>query len=201
MRNLSLQEQCWSCKDVIKITALLCPTCHKIQPLREMNEFQRLDLETSFELDLVHLEKQYFQLQRKLHPDNFVGASALEKDFSRLHSAAVNHSYIILKDPLKRAECFLQIQGFSLSDKNIGLEDANLLMEIMEMREAIDVASSSNALAQVLNHARDIFEKGLEDLSHYFVQKVYAHAVKELQHLKYINNIMQECCVQLKKFA
>jgi len=201
MKNSSLQESCWACKDMIEMNAFLCPKCHKIQPLREMNEFQRLSLDSCFELDLVHLEKQYFQLQRKLHPDNFVGASALEKDFSKSHSAAVNHSYIILKNPLKRAEHLLQIQGVALSDKSTGVEDPNLLMEVMEMREAIDEVKSASALAHLSNHIRHIFEKGLEDLNHYFIQKLYAQAFKELQRLKYINNIMHECSVLLKKFV
>src|SRR3546814_139679 len=166
-----------------------------------MDEFKRLSLAPCFNINLEELENKYFQLQRTLHPDNFIGATSLEKDFSKLHSAALNQGYTILKDPLKRAEHLLKIQGFDLSNKNTEVEDPNLLIEVMEMREAVDEAKSAGTLVQISNHIRHRFEKGLVELESYFSKRTYAQAFNELQRLKYIENILHECVVQLKKIV
>lgn len=200
MRTPPSQDICWSCKQTVDSIEFLCPSCDKIQPLREMDEFKRLSLKPQFELNLDQLEKTYFKLQRRLHPDVFMSASELEKGFSRLHSAALNKAYTVLKDPLKRGELLLQIQGFSLSnEKGMNLDDPGLLIEMMEMRETLEEAESVIALTQVSNQTHHMFQEGLEKLKMYFVKKEYSPALKELQRLKYVSNIMHECCVRLKK--
>ena len=54
----------------------------------------------------------------------------------------VNHAFRTLQDPVLRAEHILREQGIDLAESEKTLEDPELLMEIMESREALDEATS-----------------------------------------------------------
>lgn len=103
-----------------------------------INYFDLLGLPVSFDTDLTQLESAYFGAQRQYHPDRFVTKSSEERAKAAGLSANVNDAYHTLKTPLKRAQHLLALSGVTILDEaNSTKPDKALLMEVMELQEAI----------------------------------------------------------------
>ena len=107
-----------------------------------------------FALDAADLDRRYFALQRQLHPDRFVTKSARERAISQSQATSLNAAYETLKDPLERAAYLLKRMGVDI-DPGDGatINDPALLMEAMEMREALAEARDAAAIATVAGAA------------------------------------------------
>ena len=53
-------------------------------------------------IEMPRLEQKFLQLSWKLHPDNFVNASAEDQADSLKRSSALNDAYRVLRDPVAR---------------------------------------------------------------------------------------------------
>lgn len=102
-----------------------------------MDAFDVLGLVPAFDLDAKLLEQRYRDLQRALHPDRFVAASASERRASLARAVDVNDAYRALRDPLSRAETLFVRYGGSLTEDARRTAEPALLMEIMELREEL----------------------------------------------------------------
>jgi molecular chaperone HscB len=85
-------------------------------------------------LDPADLEKRFYSLSRKLHPDNFYRASKEEQESSLEQSARLNDAYRTLRDPFARAEYLLTLEGRQVDEKGPGVPP-ELLEEVFELRE------------------------------------------------------------------
>lgn len=65
-------------------------------------------------------------------------------------SSLVNRAFTTLQNPVLRAEYILREQGIDLSESEQTLEDPELLMQIMESREALDEATSQEQVDVIL---------------------------------------------------
>jgi molecular chaperone HscB len=101
-----------------------------------MDAFDVLGLAPSFDLDPQQLEQRYRDLQRALHPDRFVKAQASERRASLARAVSVNDAYRALRDELKRAQILIARHGGEPSEPGQAADPA-LLMEVMELREAL----------------------------------------------------------------
>jgi molecular chaperone HscB len=98
--------------------------------------FSLLSLNPSFDIDLQELEKAYFAQQRLFHPDRFVGKPHAERLVALGKSADINKAYETLKNPLKRAQYLLHLQGIAVgTDHDTVKPTQALLMEVIELRE------------------------------------------------------------------
>src|SRR5919197_3804638 len=75
------------------------------------DHFERLGLPRRFSLDRAALEREYLARSRALHPDYHQLGSSAEQAASVELSAALNEAYTTLKDPFKRAEYLLRLDG------------------------------------------------------------------------------------------
>ena len=57
------------------------------------------------------LEKAFYQMSRKLHPDVYATASGREQEWSLQQSSLLNDAYRTLKDPIARTEYLLKLEG------------------------------------------------------------------------------------------
>src|SRR5216683_629469 len=94
------------------------------------NPFEILNLEKSYRLDLQLLENHYFEAQKKWHPDQFFKATDQEKTEALKTSTAVNQAYLVLKNPLSRAEYLLKAEGIEPLS-----HDPTFLGTVMEWNE------------------------------------------------------------------
>lgn len=112
------------------------------------NYFELFELQAVFDIEVTELDQRFQQLQRVLHPDKFASASDAERRWSVQAASRVNEAYQTLKQPLKRANYMLELQGLMLNEETDTQMDPMFLMEQMELREALgDVESASDPFA------------------------------------------------------
>ena len=119
--------------------------------------FTLLSLPQTFDLNPAALEAAYFAAQRQYHPDRFAGKSAEEKLKAAQKSSDVNEAYNTLKHPLKRAKHLLSIHGITVLDEaNSAKPDQSLLIEIMELQEAIAEGNKPDITALITACEKDL---------------------------------------------
>jgi molecular chaperone HscB len=167
---------CWSCSIGHNDSTLFCPHCSKIQPPPGGDYFSVFGLEPRLNLDLTALEHEFHRLSRKLHPDRFARALDNEKQWSLADTALLNDAYRTLKDPLRRTEYLLKLQGAEIGEEFSGKDrkdpsrvPADLLeevfelnMQLEEMRAARKLGDADEALEASLVQAREKFRVMLE---------------------------------------
>jgi molecular chaperone HscB len=102
---------CWACSVAHNESTLFCPDCSKIQPPSSGDYFSVFGLAPRLNIDLSALEQEFHRLSRRLHPDRFARASENEKEWSLADTALLNDAYRTLKDPLRRTEYLLKLEG------------------------------------------------------------------------------------------
>ncbi len=139
----SAPTQCWSCSNPLRLADLFCSACGRMQPLAtEVNYFEVFALPRKLRLDTAALEREFYRLSRRLHPDVYARASQQEQDWSLANSSLLNDAYRTLKDPVKRTEYLLQLEGIVSADQGgTKKEDrvpADLLEEVFELNMQLD---------------------------------------------------------------
>jgi molecular chaperone HscB len=109
-------HSCWSCGDMR--AAHFCESCGKVQPPAPVDYFKFFDLPRRLNLDGKALEKDFYELSRKLHPDLSARASAQEQEWSLEQSSLLNDAYRTLRDPIKRTEYLLHLEGVELEEQS-----------------------------------------------------------------------------------
>ena len=88
------------------------------------------------------LEREFYRLSRRLHPDVYARASQQEQDWSLANSSLLNDAYRTLKNPVKRTEYLLKLEGIVSPDQGgTKREDrvpADLLEEVFELNMQLD---------------------------------------------------------------
>ena len=135
--------RCWLCSNPLRSADLFCSACGRIQPLSAtVNYFEVFGLPRKLRLDSAALEREFYRLSRRLHPDVYARASQLEQEWSLANSSLLNDAYRSLKDPVKRTEYLLQLEGIVSADQGgTKKEDrvpADLLEEVFELNMQLD---------------------------------------------------------------
>ena len=152
-----------------------CPKCGVIQPLaRGTDHFRFLGIPRKLWIAMDELEERFHQLSWKLHPDNFVRASAEERDMSLERGSQLNDAYRALRDPVARVEYLLALEGMRKEGATKQQAPPELLEEVFELNESLDELRSARgahqdgaelaALRQRLEEAARGFEARLADV-------------------------------------
>lgn len=107
---------CWSCGDMR--AAHFCSACGKVQPPVPVDYFTFFGLPRKLNVDLVRLEREFYELSRKLHPDLYARAESREQEWSLEQSSLLNDGYRTLKDPIKRTAYLLRLEGVELEEQS-----------------------------------------------------------------------------------
>jgi molecular chaperone HscB len=95
-----------------------CEACGKVQPPAPVDYFTFFALPRKLNLDVAALEKDFYELSRKLHPDLNARAGSKEQEWSLQQSSLLNDAYRTLKDPIKRTQYLLQLEGVELEEQS-----------------------------------------------------------------------------------
>ena len=109
-------QLCWSCGTMR--AAHFCKACGKVQPPVPVDYFTFFGLPRKLNLDVSALEKDFYELSRKLHPDLNAREGSLEQEWSLQQSSLLNDAYRTLKDPIKRTQYLLQLEGVELEEQS-----------------------------------------------------------------------------------
>ena len=144
-----------------------------------MDYFEFFGLPRKLTLDVVALEKQFYAMSRKLHPDRFAGKSVEEQEAALAQSSLLNDAYRTLKDPILRTQYLLKLEGVELEEQSKAATDAarasgmekkqvvppelleevfELNMQLQEMRMANQMGEDEPELRRDLMTAKDAFD-------------------------------------------
>jgi molecular chaperone HscB len=109
-------QSCWSCGTMRAVH--FCKSCGKVQPPAPVDYFTFFGLPRKLNLDVTVLEKDFYELSRRLHPDLNAGAGSQEQEWSLQQSSLLNDAHRTLKDPIKRTQYLLQLEGVELEEQS-----------------------------------------------------------------------------------
>jgi molecular chaperone HscB len=107
---------CWSCGEMR--AAHFCSACGKVQPPAPADYFTFFGFPRKLNVDTTALEREFYSLSRKLHPDIYAQADNREQEWSLEQSSLLNDAYRTLKDPIKRTEYLLHLEGVELEEQS-----------------------------------------------------------------------------------
>ncbi|MCA9539545.1 MAG: Fe-S protein assembly co-chaperone HscB [Myxococcales bacterium] len=149
--------KCWQCGLAAEAGAVFCAACKTLLPPDPtIDHFARLGLERRFAQDADQIAAQHRQRQRQVHPDRFVGRGERMGVLSMQHATALNDAVRVLRDPVRRADYLLTLRGVSMHDDRGVKLDPAFLMEVIELREAIEELTGTDAHVERSRLGREI---------------------------------------------
>lgn len=109
--------------------------------------FEFLELPRNLDIDPKDLEQRFYAFSRKYHPDVHARRSAAERAQAEEAAALLNDAYRTLRDPIKRAQYLLKLEGFDIGEQGTKDVPPELLEEVFELNEAIEESGHGEALA------------------------------------------------------
>jgi molecular chaperone HscB len=149
-----------------------------------MDFFTFFTLPRKLTLDVPALEKQFYTLSRKLHPDRFASKPLAEQEAALAQSSLLNDAYRALKDPILRTQYLLGLEGVELEEQSKAateaartsgvekkqivppdlLEEAfELNMQLEEMRMAKKMGEDDPQLRKDLLAAKQTFDTKMSE--------------------------------------
>jgi molecular chaperone HscB len=135
------------------------------------DHFSLFGLPRKLWIEMTALERKFLQLSWKLHPDNFVNASAQAQELSLRESSQLNDAYRVLRDPVARVAYLLEVEGTRKEGEQKQQAPPELLEEVFELNESLDelrdAKSSGSDLASLksrLESAQNSFQKKLGEV-------------------------------------
>ncbi len=110
-----------------------------------MDHFEVFALPRRLSIDAAELQRRFYELSRRHHPDFHQGASAAEQARVLEASARVNAAYRALRDPIARIEYLVRLEeGRETKDGASPRPQAppELLAEMFEIQEALQEAKA-----------------------------------------------------------
>jgi molecular chaperone HscB len=144
-----------------------------------MDYFNFFNLPRKLTLDVVALEKHFYTMSRRLHPDRFASKPAAEQEAALAQSSLLNDAYRTLKDPILRTQYLLKMEGVELEEQSKAATEAaratgeqkkqvvppelleevfELNMQLQEMRAANEMGEDEPELRRDLMTAKDAFD-------------------------------------------
>ena len=117
------------------------------EPEADQTYFEMFSLPRKLSIDTAALERDFYKLSRKLHPDLYARKSVDEQAWSLRQSSLLNDAYRALKDPIARTAYLLKIEGMRIEDENSENRDpqakqnrvpADLLEEVFELNMQLE---------------------------------------------------------------
>ena len=174
---------CWSCGTMRELH--FCSACGKVQPPVPVDYFTFFGFPRKLNIDNGQLEREFYDLSRKLHPDLYARADKQEQQWSLEQSSQLNDAYRTLKDPIRRTQYLLRLEGIELEEQSkTATEQAratgevkkqvvppdlleevfNLNMELQQLRTQKQMGEDDPALIEELSRHRLELEEKFEGL-------------------------------------
>ncbi len=138
---------CWSCHAQLSVRAMFCNHCGSIQPVRDIDHFQRMGMEKKVDIDLQGLEKNHASLQRTFHAERFMIRSQQEKTYAAKHREAVQMAFDSLRDPVSRSRYWLMLNKQEAKESSTQQNSA-IISELHSMYEGASDTVALDKLAQ-----------------------------------------------------
>lgn len=101
----------------------------------------------------------------------------------------LNEAYKAIQDPLYRARYLLALRGIDVEDESAKTEANELLMEVMDVREAVEEAENEDDLAPLREENNIRMAESVAILEEAFANEDIQRAAEEAIRLRYWANI------------
>ena len=154
------------------------------------NYFDLLGIAQSYSIDLPALEKAYFAQQRLFHPDRFAGKPTAERMAALQRSADINKAYDALKNPLKRAQYLLHLQGFAVGTEADNVKPSQaLLMDVLGWREQAEETADKSRL---ISELKALHESCIAGIAASYLAKKWDEMAQLTLKLGYVIKTLEE---------
>ena len=166
--------------------------------------YELFGIPRNLNIPLDDLQNRFYALSRELHPDRFMRKPEAERLRALDMSSALNDAYRTLKDPIKRAQYLLGLEGFEIGEQRSKDVPPELLEEVFELNMAIEeMRGGDDSARPQLEQAEKNFSGMLgdvdEQLQTLFQQYdgansrgVLVEIRNALNRRKYIQNLVSE---------
>ena len=165
-------------------------------PINTKDFFALFDLPSSFSLDERLLEESYHRLQLENHPDKFSGEDEASRMRAVQVTSLINGAYETLKSPLLRAGYLLGQKGFDVEKVSQSDLDMDLLMEQMQLREALaELPKDSSSLPELEELKQDVnskLKKRQQSFSDFIEQADFSAAKKVFHEMQFLFKLLAE---------
>jgi molecular chaperone HscB len=127
--------------------------------------FEVFGLPRKLQVDLEALQRRFYELSRRHHPDFHQGAGAEAQAQALEASALVNRAYRALRDPVARVQYLIALEeGREVREETTAKPRApmDLLAEMLEVQEALEEAKSGGLTEETTGRLRSERQR-LED--------------------------------------
>lgn len=129
----------------------------------QSTDFEIFGLPPAFALDRAQLDERWKALQREAHPDRHAAADAQTQRQAMQWSVRINEAYQRLKDPIKRAAYLCELHGAPVEAENNTRMPPAFLVQQMEWREALEEASTLDALEDMADEVAGARARMIEE--------------------------------------
>jgi len=171
--------------------------------------YELFGLPRQLNISLDDLQKRYYELSRQLHPDRFMRKPEAERQRALDMSSALNDANRTLKDPIKRAQYLLKLEGFDMGEQGSKDVPPQLLEEVFELNMALEeMRGGDDSARPQLEQAESNFTRMMEEVDQRLqaLFENYDSAPRRetlgeirgaLNRRKYIQNLLNEVHAEL----
>jgi len=172
-----------------------------------MRFYEALDLVPRLALDLDDVKRRFYERSRQWHPDRFSQAGKEDQETALEMSAVLNDAFRTLRDPVARAEYFLEENGIVASKT----PPPELLEEVFELNMALEELRDGDesawprlmdAQTRFVKMRNDI-DAGLEELFRAYDesgnQPILGEIRRALDRRRYVSNLVSEVQKELTR--
>lgn len=164
--------------------------------------FTLFGLTPAFAIDPAALEEAYFREQKKHHPDRYVSREDAERRQAQQRSVDINLAYEVLKNPLKRAQYLLFMQGVHVgSDEDSVKPSHTLLVENMEWREEVEAAKNAAQLSKLDESLKQMIAESLKVIDTAFAKAQWQEMAQETLRFGYLLRTQEEIAQKKYRLA
>jgi molecular chaperone HscB len=133
------------------------------------DHFETFGLERRLAIDTAALQRRFYELSRRWHPDFHQGAPPDQQARALEASARVNAAYRALRDPVARVEYLVRLEEGRDTREGAAVKPAAppaLLAEMFEIQEALEEARGgplTDALRTSLTAQRDVLRARMSE--------------------------------------
>lgn len=160
------------------------------------SHFELFGLPPTYALEAEALERNYRDIQSRVHPDRFAHAGDAERRASLQWTTRVNEAYRTLKDPVQRGKHLLELHGVDVAFETNTQMPSEFLMQQLELREELESALARKDDA-ALDRLRGGLSKSKKSLEKQIGESIdgakdYARAAELVRKLMFLDRLDAE---------
>ncbi|CAL4325662.1 Fe-S protein assembly co-chaperone HscB [Buchnera aphidicola] len=155
-----------------------------------MNYFKLFNLPEIFDINIAELNKNFYTLQKKFHPDLYIKNDTFTKDKKKKKIYIINEGYRNLKDPLKRINHIFMLNKLNFKDKKRYPVTFSVLEQQLKLNFELETLTSKvinkDKIISFIQRNNSLIQNLFKKISFNIMKKEWTLAVNLYQELKFL---------------